>query len=127
MTSNVEDFKAQFEGVMAELERSYRPQRIDSTRGEVKVAEDEQCPICFELYGEDGDFFRCKDGIENSEIISKCRHWCCVHCWQSIYNLHKENDYCPLCREDITDWLKTHYASEDEDEEEDDDEERNTE
>ena len=70
------------------------------------------CPICYKQYGEqpDGDFL-CMDGIQNSEYgkYSNCRHWFCVDCINEIYLQDNYTVFCPLCREDITDWIFTHY------------------
>jgi len=79
---------------------------------------DETCPICLEAY--DREIRRLKDGIRNSDCESNCPHWCCCMCWDTMYREDNDTDYCPICKRDITDWLKTHYED---DEEEDDDEE----
>jgi len=68
---------------------------------------DEQCPICLEDY--DKEIGRLKDGIQNSDYESNCPHWCCCMCWDEMYRQDKDTYCCPICKRDITDWLKTHY------------------
>jgi hypothetical protein len=74
---------------------------------------DETCPICLEAY--DKEIGRLKDGIQNSEYESNCPHWCCCMCWDTMYKQDKDTYCCPICKRDITDWLKTHYDSDDDD------------
>ena len=75
---------------------------------------DETCPICLEAY--DKEIGRLKDGIQNSGYESNCPHWCCCMCWDQMYKQYNDTYSCPICKRDITDWLKTHYDSDDEDE-----------
>ena len=75
---------------------------------------DETCPICLEAY--DKEIGRLKDGIQNSEYESNCPHWCCCMCWDTMYRQNADKYQCPICKRDITDWLKTHYDSDDDDE-----------
>jgi hypothetical protein len=72
---------------------------------------DETCPMCLEEY--DKEIGRLKDGIQNSEYESNCPHWGCCMCWRGMYKQNKEKYCCPICRRDITDWLKIHYDDED--------------
>ncbi|NQX03138.1 hypothetical protein HQ447_20970 [bacterium] len=74
---------------------------------------DEQCPICLEDYDRDGG--KLKDGIQNSNFESNCPHLCCCMCWDEMYKQNKDNYSCPICRRDITEWLKTHYDSDNDD------------
>ena len=76
---------------------------------------DETCPICLEAY--DREIGRLKDGIQNSDYESNCPHWCCCMCWDTMYKQDKDTYCCPICKRDITDWLKTHYDSDDDDDE----------
>jgi hypothetical protein len=78
---------------------------------------DETCPICLEAY--DREIGRLKDGIQNSGYESNCPHWCCCMCWDTMYKQNNDTYSCPICKMDITDWLKTHYDSDDDEEEED--------
>jgi hypothetical protein len=73
------------------------------------------CPVCFL------DMQECApiDGPTNSDIATKCMHYLCVSCWQTLYITR--NARCPLCREDVSEWLYTHYETEDEDEDGDGD------
>jgi len=77
-----------------------------------------ECPICYNTYGyqPDGWSFLTKDGKNNSDMADVCKHYVCVIC---CYQLSKQEIVlCPLCREDWTEWIHTHY---DEEEEEDED------
>lgn len=68
---------------------------------------DEKCPICLEEY--DREIGRLQDGIQNSDYESNCPHWCCCMCWDKMYRQNKSEYHCPICKRDITCWLKTHY------------------
>ena len=86
-----------------------------------------ECPICYKKYGEqtdDGNWFLCKDGIDNSNFrdTNPCKHYFCVCCLKNMFN-HGEVPYtCPLCRSDITEWLEEGYNDDDDDDDDDDDE-----
>ena len=69
-----------------------------------------ECVICFE--SEDLIY----DGPSNSDIPTKCMHYFCIYCWEEMYRLNITN--CPLCREDVTDWLETLISSDDDSEDE---------
>jgi len=77
----------------------------------------EECPICYRHYGEqdDGYTFLTKDGKDNSDYAEVCKHYVChACCWELSKQKYVK---CPLCREDWTDWIHTHYTeSDDEDE-----------
>jgi hypothetical protein len=80
------------------------------------------CPICYTTYGDqpDGSFLT-KDGKNNSEMADECKHYVCYRC---CYQLSKQKIVsCPLCREDWTEWIHTHYEEDEEEEEEEEDEE----
>jgi hypothetical protein len=80
--------------------------------------EDDTCPICYNKYGiqEDGRFLT-KDGKDNSDYKEVCNHYICFDC---CYSLSKQSSVnCPLCREDWTEWIHSHYT--DSDDETDDD------
>jgi hypothetical protein len=64
------------------------------------------CPVCLRDYNRQTLL---KDGIQNSDFNSRCNHWCCMDCWAKIYYQHNEIDTCPICRADITEWLKSYY------------------
>lgn len=77
---------------------------------------EEDCPICYKYYGnqEDGSFLT-KDGKDNSGYAEVCKHYVCHECCWKLSK--QDNIACPLCREDWTDWIHTHYTeSDDEDE-----------
>ena len=74
---------------------------------------DTECPICYTPYGEQEDgSFLCKDGKENSGIMTPCKHYICVNCCWILMKL--DHVACPLCREDWTHWIHSHYYSDDE-------------
>ena len=65
----------------------------------------EECPVCFER----ADVW---DSPMNSDIPTRCTHWICVPCWETIATRNKR---CPVCREDLSVWLDSaHAASDDE-------------
>ena len=93
---------------------------------------DDSCPICYSEYGpqEDGTFL-CKDGINNSDYESTCKHYICVECCdkmcrKAVYD--RDEVQCPICRYDWTQWIiyrykdDSYYNDDDEDEDEDEDE-----
>ena len=55
----------------------------------------EECPVCHER----PDMW---DMPMNSDIPTRCTHWICVECWSRINDRDKR---CPICRDDLTDWL----------------------
>ena len=67
---------------------------------------EDACPICLRDYDR---YSLAQDGPQNSDFNSLCNHWCCVECWTKIYYQQNDKDTCPICRADITDWLKSHY------------------
>ena len=77
------------------------------------VDETEECPICYNHYGEQEDgTFLCKDGTTNSSRFKgNCTHHCCVECIKEI--ALADRDYfqgkCPLCRESWAGWLQLNY------------------
>ena len=77
------------------------------------VDETEECPICYNHYGEQEDgTFLCKDGTSNSSRYKKkCNHHCCVKCIKKM--AEADRDYfqgkCPLCRESWAGWLQLNY------------------
>jgi hypothetical protein len=87
------------------------------------VDNEDECPICYVTYGEqpDGEFIT-KDGINNSDHISDCKHYFCYPCWKKIYikTVNERFVGCPLCRADVTCWLKSHYCVYVEEEEDED-------
>ena len=84
--------------------------------------EDNECPICFEKYGEqiDGSFL-CRDGKDNSDYAENCIHYICVKCCMKM--VENCNNKCPICREDWSEFLYERYEDYEEEEgyQEDDD------
>lgn len=76
---------------------------------------DKNCPICYETYGEQSDgSFLCKDGIDNSNFETPCKHYICVKCCLGLIKDKNEDDdevKCPMCREDWTEWVFNRYGS----------------
>ena len=68
------------------------------------------CPVCNIEYSR-----TVRDSPQNSDIPSECHCWLCVECWREQY--HNQIDNCQVCGEDVSDWLYSHYETEDEDEE----------
>ena len=93
---------------------------------------DKECPICYVKYGkqEDGEFV-CGDGKWNSDMSDLCKHSICVKCCKILRNKFIEDEdedeekkvRCPLCREDWTYWIESHYYTTDEESDEETDEE----
>ena len=77
------------------------------------VDETEECPICYNHYGEQEDgTFLCKDGTSNSTRYKKnCTHHCCVKCVKEMAEADKDyfQGKCPLCRETWAGWLQLNY------------------
>jgi hypothetical protein len=72
-----------------------------------------ECPICYVKYGEqeDGKFI-CSDGKWNSDMSGLCKHSICVKCYNILRNKFIEDEEevkCPLCRENWTDWIESHW------------------
>jgi hypothetical protein len=57
-----------------------------------------ECPICYETFS---DRKQAASPLL-SDIPSKCTHWLCKDCWESIASHDAE---CPFCREDLRTWL----------------------
>ena len=72
-----------------------------------KGKEEESCPVCFEKFSREN--WVLKDGPSNSDFETECCHWLCVDCWTNIYE--HGNHQCPICREDVSEWLTQHYGS----------------
>jgi hypothetical protein len=78
----------------------------------------EECPICYKKYGEQDDYnFLCKDGKINSDYADVCKHYICEECCGMLAK--QDEIKCPLCREDWTLWIHSHYYIDDGDSESD--------
>lgn len=71
------------------------------------------CPVCYLERHECIPI----DGPANSDILTKCPHYLCVSCWRAICKTQKAE--CPLCREDVSEWLYSHYGYDDDSDDED--------
>ncbi len=60
----------------------------------------EECPVCQEKPA-------VWDGPMNSDIPTRCSHWICVPCWTRIA---ARDGRCPICREDLSTWIRCHDA-----------------
>ena len=58
----------------------------------------EECPVCHEK----PDVW---DAPMNSDVPTRCTHWVCVPCWARIAERDKR---CPVCREDLSAWIRRH-------------------
>ena len=84
------------------------------------IHDQKECPICFTRYGKQpDDTFLCRDGIDNSDFKTDCTHYICVICAREMSR--QEEIKCPLCREDWTDWMHSHYYTDSDDDSNDDD------
>ena len=83
-----------------------------------------ECPICYVKYGEqeDGKFIY-SDGKWNSDMSGLCKHSICVKCKKILRNkfIEEEEVKCPLCRENWTEWIESHYTTDESDDESEDD------
>ena len=74
---------------------------------------DDMCYICYDT---DTIF----DGKSNSGVVTDCRHFFCIYC---IEDMHcNQISQCPICREDWTDWICSHYPLSRDDDDDDDEE-----
>jgi len=74
------------------------------------------CPVCFENFkDEEGDIYgySCSAGREK-------RHLICYPCW---YDIRKDTNKCPICREKLDDEYEPPVEEEDEDEEDEEEDE----
>ena len=83
----------------------------------------QECPVCYTEFSQ-----TVIDGKDNSDSAEVCKHYLCVPCCQTLYNnLRKEfkkggwgkkgktpDVKCPICREDWTEWILSHYNDEEE-------------
>ena len=61
----------------------------------------EECPICMEPFGPE----RAPLGPIMGDMPTSCRHYLCQTCWIDGYMGTAPPTHCPLCREDVTNWL----------------------
>lgn len=76
----------------------------------VEYIEDDNCPVCHRRYDRDEGPLR--DGPSNSDMQTDCTHFLCVDCWSrmySLYRLYGQKPLCPVCKEECTEWLESHY------------------
>lgn len=83
----------------------------------------EECPVCFRSEEE-----IVWDGPCNSDVPTKCSHWLCTECWMEIrakarcrHCKYLREVLCPLCREDITEWVYHCVEIKEVDDDDDDD------
>ena len=89
------------------LMREHSPQEWDRLWN---LNRTEECCVCHEK----PDIW---DGPMNSEVPTRCTHWACVCCWQRIAGRDRR---CPICREDLSEWIHRHDDKEDESDDSDD-------
>jgi hypothetical protein len=83
----------------------------------------DECLICYEPFSRTNAV---SDGPLNSDFPIVCAHWACTDCWQALADEETPIKRCPFCREDLTDWLDSHYALVSESDEETDDDENDS-
>ena len=65
------------------------------------AAPPEECPVCMEPFGPE----RAPLGPIMGDMPTSCRHYLCQTCWIVGYMRKVPPIHCPLCREDVTNWL----------------------
>ena len=73
--------------------------------------ENDPCPVCLVEHGGDDVW----DGPMNSDIPTRCNHWLCTACWHGLANV-AAGVFCPVCREDVTEWADRYKTPEENDE-----------
>jgi hypothetical protein len=61
----------------------------------------EECPICLEPFDEG----RRPLGPITGTSETRCRHYACRACWMQLAKRTKRPWRCPMCKEDVTDWI----------------------
>ena len=69
-----------------------------------------ECPTC---HAEPESW----DGPLNSDVPTRCTHWACVACWRQIAARDKR---CPICRDNLTEWIRRHEGGDESEESMDD-------
>ena len=79
------------------------------TVGELPSPYPEECPVCFERPDGETNLW---DNPQNSDVPSRCNHYCCCDCWQRVAN---GDQRCPICRTNISQWLQRYRQEDSED------------
>ena len=90
-----------------DIER-HEPLHIDTrplTTGAFPASTPEECPVCNETG--DGAVWR---NPQQSQIPTRCNHSLCASCWQEVA-MHDQR--CPLCRTDVSEWIRRHLFERD--------------
>jgi len=76
----------------------------------------DECPICYEKYSDN----KIADSIHNTGRESNCRHYFCMDCLYQMGEKSVEEGgtiiCCPICREDLTQYIYDYYIDESDDE-----------
>ena len=71
------------------------------TTGVLPASTPEECPVCHASV--DGEtVWR---NPQQSDIPTRCNHYCCVNCWEGVA---RHDQRCPLCRTDVSEWIRRH-------------------
>ena len=61
-----------------------------------------ECPVCMEPFGPG----KAPLGAIMGDTPTSCRHFLCKTCWLGMMmQSYKSPFHCPICREDVTNWL----------------------
>ena len=85
-----------------DIER-HEPLHIDTrplTTGALPASTPEECPVC----NETGDEAVWRNP-QQSQIPTRCNHYLCASCWEEVA-MHDQR--CPLCRTDVSGWIRRH-------------------
>ena len=100
------------EKTIEQKDKEYLEYMVECELKTYDVDETEECPICYNHYGEQEDgTFLCKNGSSNSNEKKNCSHYCCVKCIDILKedNYNNSNGKCPICRESWGVWLEELY------------------
>ena len=67
-----------------------------------------ECPVCFMAADHPAMIWA---GPMDADIPTRCTHWLCVECWREI---SQRDMRCPLCRDDVSQYLARYLDSSDE-------------
>lgn len=84
----------------------------------------DECPVCMEIYAEGCGLAHGPSNVGDWHGV-KCTHYLCTDCWRAskeMADLKKVCPRCPLCREDVRQWMNGDAIFFDSDSDEDGDE-----
>ena len=80
------------------------PLHIDTrplTTGAFPASTPEECPVCHETAGDESAW----RNPQQSQIPTRCNHYLCASCWGEVA---RHDQRCPLCRTDVSEWIRRH-------------------